>query len=307
MVEPCQRALSWRKKRVEQILLILQSLGLTDIVDIGIVTLLFYSITFMFRGTQAVALFRGIALIVIGLISIAAILRLEALSWLIANSLTALAIAIPVIFQPEIRRVLERLGRGSIIGTLQAPQEIRVSVISEVCAATEKLSERRHGALIVLQRNSSLQEYIRTGIRLDSVVSTDLLATVFWPKTELHDGAVIIDRSGRIASASSVLPITASRNLPNPNLGTRHRAAVGISEVGDALCVIVSEETGKISVTNAGRMILDLDSQRLRLILNAYYGPAEDASLSLRGRLREMLGDLRLRMQTRNSRQRAQS
>ncbi len=292
---------------MEQIGLILQSLVLTDIVDIGIVTFLFYSITFMFRGTQAVALFRGIALIVIGLISVAAILRLEALSWLIANSLTALAIAIPVIFQPEIRRVLERLGRGSIIGTLQAPQEIRVSVINEICAATDKLSERRHGALIVLQRNSSLQEYIRTGIRLDSEVSADLLATLFWPRTELHDGAVIIDRSGRIASASSVLPITASRNLPNPNLGTRHRAAVGISEVGDALCVIVSEETGKISVTNAGRMILDLDSQRLRLILNAYYGPAEDASLSLRGRLREMLADLRLRMQTRASRQRAQS
>ena len=292
---------------MEQIVLILQSLELTDIVDIGIVTFLFYSITFMFRGTQAVALFRGIALIVIGLISVAAILRLEALSWLIANSLTALAIAIPVIFQPEIRRVLERLGRGSIIGALQAPQEIRVSVINETCRATDKLSDRRHGALIVLQRNSSLQEYIRTGIRLDSEVSADLLATLFWPKTELHDGAVIIDRSGRIASASSVLPITASRNLPNPNLGTRHRAAVGISEVGDALCVIVSEETGKISVTNAGRMILDLDAQRLRLILNAYYGPADDASLSLRGRLRDMFADLRLRMHTRASRQRAQS
>ena len=161
--------------------------------------------------------------------------------------------------------------------------------------------------MIVLQRNSSLQEYIRTGIRLDSEVSTDLLATIFWPKTELHDGAVIIGRSGRIASASSVLPITASRNLPNPNLGTRHRAAVGISEVGDALCVIVSEETGKISVTNAGRMILDLDAQRLRLILNAYYGPADEASLSLRGRLREVVADLRLRMQTRARRQRAQS
>lgn len=292
---------------MEQILLILQSLELTDFVDIGIVTVLFYSITFMFRGTQAVALFRGIALIVLGLISVAAILRLEALSWLIANSLTAVAIAIPVIFQPEIRRVLERLGRGSLIGALQAPQEIRVSVINEICAASEKLSERRHGALIVLQRNSSLQEYIRTGIRLDSVVTADLLATLFRPRTELHDGAVIIDRGGRIASASSVLPITASRNLPNPNLGTRHRAAVGISEVGDALCVIVSEETGKISVTNAGRMILDLDSQRLRLILNAYYGPADDTSLSLRGRLREMLADLRLRMQMRSSRQRTQS
>ncbi len=292
---------------MEQIVLILQSLVLTDIVDIGIVTLLFYGITFMFRGTQAVALFRGIALIVIGLISIAAIFNLEALSWLIANSLTALAIAIPVIFQPEIRRVLERLGRGSIIGTLRAPQEIRVSIIDEICAATDKLSERRHGALIVLQRNSSLQEYIRTGVRLDSEVSADLIVTLFWPKTELHDGAIVIDRSGRIAAASSVLPITASRNLPNPNLGTRHRAAVGISEVGDALCVIVSEETGKISVTNAGRMILDLDAHRLRLILNAYYGPAEDASLSLRGRLRELAADLRLRMQTRSRRQQAQS
>ena len=290
---------------MEQILLILQSLELTDIVDIGIVTLLFYSISFMFRGTQAVALFRGIALLVIGLISVAAVLRLEALSWIIANSLTALAIAIPVIFQPEIRRVLERLGRGLIIGSRQAPQAIRASVIDEVCAASEKLSARRHGALIVLQRNSSLQEYIRTGISLDSIVTADLLVTVFWPRTELHDGAVIVSRDGRIASASSVLPITASRNLPNPNLGTRHRAAVGISEVGDALCVIVSEETGKISVTNAGRMILDLDSQRLRLILNAYYGPTDESWTSFRSRVREMWADLRLRMQTR-SRQQAQ-
>ena len=150
-----------------------------------------------------------------------------------------------------------------------------------------------------------MQEYIRTGIGLDSIVTADLLVTVFWPRTELHDGAVIISRDGRIASASSVLPITASRNLPNPNLGTRHRAAVGISEVGDALCVIVSEETGKISVTNAGRMILDLDSQRLRLILNAYYGPTDESWTSFRSRVREIWADLRLRMQTR-SRQQAQ-
>ena len=179
--------------------------------------------------------------------------------------------------------MLERLGRGAFLGTRLAPQAVRVSVINEICAASGKLSDRRHGALIVLQRNSSLQEYIRTGIQLDSVVTADLLATLFWPRTELHDGAVIIDNSGRIASASSVLPITASRNLPDPTLGTRHRAAVGISEVGDALCVIVSEETGKISVTNAGRMILDLDAQRLRLILSAYYGPAEDTGLSAAG------------------------
>lgn len=288
---------------MEQILLILESVELRDLVDIAIVTTLFYSISFMFRGTQAVALFRGIALVVIGLISVAALFRLEALSWLLANSLTALVIAIPVIFQPEIRRVLERLGRGAFLGMRLAPQAVRVSVIDEICAASEKLSDRRHGALIVLQRNSSLQEYIRTGIQLDSVVTADLLATLFWPRTELHDGAAIIDNTGRIASASSVLPITASRNLPNPNLGTRHRAAVGISEVGDALCVIVSEETGKISVTNGGRMILDLDAQRLRLILSAYYGPAEETVLSLRSRMRELADDLRLRVQTRSRRQ----
>ena len=197
-------------------------------------------------------------------------------------------------------------GAGPFLGMRLAPQALRVSVIDAICAASEKLSDRRHGALIVLQRNSSLQEYIRTGIQLDSVVSADLLATLFWPRTELHDGAVIIDNSGRIASASSVLPITASRNLPNPNLGTRHRAAVGISEVGDALCVIVSEETGKISVTNGGRMILDLDAQRLRLILSAYYGPTEETVLSIRGRLREMADEMRLRVRTR-SRQQAQS
>ncbi len=291
---------------MEQILLILQGLEWRDVVDIAIVTALFYSITFMFRGTQAVALFRGIALIVILLISVAALFRLQALNWLLANSLTALVIAIPVIFQPEIRRVLERLGRGAFLGARMAPQAARVSIIDEICSAAAKLSERHHGALIVLQRNSSLSEYIRTGIQMDSLVSADLLATVFWPRTELHDGAVIIDTGGRIASASSVLPITASRNLPNPNLGTRHRAAVGISEVGDALCVIVSEETGKISVTNGGRMILDLDARRLRLILSAYYGPTEEAAISMRRRFSDMLDDLRLRMQTRRE-QRAQS
>ncbi len=288
---------------MEQILVVLQSLNASDIADIAIVSFLFYSISFFFRGTQAVTLFRGIALIVMSLIAIATIFQLPALSWLLVNSLTALVIAIPVIFQPEIRRVLERLGRGSIFGRRQAPEAVRVSVIGEVCSAAEKLSERRHGALIVMQRNSSLAEYIRTGVYLDSAVSADLLVTVFWPHTALHDGAVIIDNSGRIASASSVLPITASRNLPNPNLGTRHRAAVGISEVGDSLCVIVSEETGKVAVTNAGRMIQDLDTQRLKLVLNAYYGSAEVSTLSLLGRLRETMHDLSLRVQTRRRQQ----
>ena len=283
---------------MEQVLVILESLALTDIVDIAIVTLLFYSISFMFRGTQAVALFRGIALVVIGLISLAAVLRLQALSWLLANSLTALVIAIPVIFQPEIRRVLERLGRSAFFGTRLAPEATRISVIDEIYSAVTKLSSRRHGALIVLQRNSSVQEYIRTGISLEAIVTADLLATLFWPRTELHDGAVIIDDSGRIAAASCVLPITASRNLPDPNLGTRHRAAVGISEIGDALCVVVSEETGKISLTNGGRMILDLDAQRLKLILGGIYGPAQVDQLYITKRIRKLRADFKLRLQT---------
>lgn len=291
---------------MEQVLVILESLALTDVVDIAIVTLLFYSISLLFRGTQAVALFRGIALLAIGLISVVAVLRLQALSWLLANSLTALVIAIPVIFQPEIRRVLERLGRGAFFGTRLAPETARVSVIDEIYTATSKLSSRHHGALIVLQRNSSLQEYIRTGIGLEAVVSADLLSTLFWPRTELHDGAVIIDATGRIAAASCVLPITASRNLPNPNLGTRHRAAVGISEIGDALCVVVSEETGKISLTNGGRMILDLDAQRLRLILGGVYGPDHAAQLPLAKRMRELRDEFLLRLQTRRQ-QRAQT
>jgi diadenylate cyclase len=288
---------------VEQIVFVLQSLTPSDLADIVIVSLLFYSVTFLFRGTQAVALFRGIAFIVIGLILISGIFQLQALSWLLVNGLTALVIAVPVIFQPEIRRALERLGRGSVFGTRQAPDTIRLKVIDEICAATEKLSERRHGALIVLQRNSSLKEYIRSGTQMDSVVTADVMVTIFWPKTELHDGAIIIDNNGRIASAASVLPLTASRNLPNPNMGTRHRASVGISEVGDALCVVVSEETGKIAIANSGMMISRLDTERLRIHLNTLYGPSQEEDISLRGRIREAIQYVNARVQTRRKQQ----
>lgn len=283
---------------MDQVTFVLQSLTASDIADIVIVTALFYSVTFLFRGTQAVTLFRGMALIIVGLIVIATVFQLQALSWLLVNGLTALVVAVPVIFQPEIRRALERLGRGTVFGTRQAPDEIRVAIIEEICAATEKLSERRHGALIVLQRNSSLLEYVRTGTSMDSIVTADVLVTIFWPKTELHDGAVIIDNNGRIASAASVLPLTASRNLPNPNMGTRHRAAVGISEVGDALCVVVSEETGKIAITNTGRMIPRLDTQRLRMVLSAYYGPSETTQTSILGRIRDTWQDFNVRLRS---------
>ncbi len=251
----------------------LVNLDVRAIVDIVLVALVFFSASFLFRGTQAIALLRGIVVLIVGLILITSAFQLDALSWLLNNALTVLAVAIPVIFQPEIRHALERLGRGSVLLNRQTPDMLRASIIDDICKASEKLSERRHGALIVLQRNSSLDEYIRTGVILDSQVNPELLLTVFWPKTELHDGAVIIDYNGRIRSAASVLPLTASRNMPQKKMGTRHRAALGISEVSDALCVVVSEETGKIAITNGGRMISRLDVDRLRTILNAFYGP----------------------------------
>lgn len=269
-----------------------ENINLTAVVDILIVALLFFGASFLFRGTKAVPLFRGTVLLLVGLILVSSIFRLQALQWLLQNALTVLAFAIPVIFQPELRQALERLGRGGILFQRQTPETASAKVIEGVCQAAEKLSERRHGALIVLQRGSNLQEYIRTGIMLNSDVSPELLLNIFWPKTELHDGAVIVDHRGRIAAAACVLPLTASRNLPNPKMGTRHRAALGISEVSDAICVVVSEETGKIAITNDGRMVSRLDTDRLRTILNAFYGPERLASDSLYSRLRERIANL---------------
>ena len=283
---------------MEEVIWVIQSLTFNDIIDILIVALVFYGMSFLFRGTQAITLFRGIFFIVLILIVIAGLFRLQAVSWLLSNGVTVLAIALPVIFQPEIRRALERLGRGNIFVNRHPGQDSRVQIIDEICSAAEKLSERRHGALIVLQRNSGLQEYIRTGVQLNSDVTADLLLTIFWPKTELHDGAVIINEDGKIASAASVLPLTASRNLPNPKMGTRHRAALGISEVGDAVCVVVSEESGKVAITNAGRMIPRLDSERLRMVLNAYYGANQQQSVSWRKRLSEWQQVFSGRLQT---------
>jgi len=259
------------------------------IIDILLVALLFFGLSFLFRGTQAIALLRGTIILYAGLILISNVLDLQALGWLLRNTFTILAVAIPVIFQPELRRALERLGRGGVLLNQQAPEAKRLTIINEICQSAEKLSERRHGALIVLQRNSSLSDYIRTGIPLNSDVNAQILLTIFWPKTELHDGAAIIDTSGEIAAAACVLPLTANRNLPSRKMGTRHRAALGISEVSDALCVVVSEETGRIAITNGGRMVSRLDVERLRTILTAFYGPQADDTRSLSQRVRRWI------------------
>ncbi len=264
-----------------ELLWTLSNLTLRDLIDIFIVGGVFFSASFLFRGTQAVALLRGTIIVFVLLVIVSGVFQLEALSWLLSNAVTVLAVAIPVIFQPELRRALERLGRAGILVSRTSADDVHGEIIHSICTAVERLSERRHGALIVLERESSLQEYVRTGIALDSYVSPELLLTIFWPKTELHDGAAIVDREGRLAAAASVLPLSASRNMPNRKQGTRHRAALGITEVSDAVCVVVSEETGRISVANGGRMIVRLDPKRLKTILMALYGPEQPQRESL--------------------------
>lgn len=271
-----------------EIIWALRNIDARAVIDILLVALMFFGVSFFIRGTQAMTLLRGVLLLLGIVVVVSNVFQLTALRWILQNVLTILAVAIPVIFQPELRRALERLGRAGFFTTRQAPETVRTKIIDDICKASERLSERRHGALIILERNSSLQEYIRTGVQLNSDVSPQLMLTIFWPKTELHDGAVIIDNMGKIASAASVLPLSSVRTMTTPKLGTRHRAALGLSEVSDAICVVVSEETGRISIANGGRLISRLDTKRLNTILNAFYGPEQQQNQSLLQRVRDV-------------------
>jgi diadenylate cyclase len=241
----------------------------STVVDILLVALVFYSLLRLFRGTQAVSLLRG--LLVVVLVALLAASRLTAFNWLIRNSLPMILVAIPVIFQPELRRALERLGRTAPMLGRGGREAAAQRVMHEVILAVETLSRERTGALIVLEGETGLEEYLESGQRLDAQVSARLLTTLFFPGTPLHDGAIVI-RGDRVVAAACVLPLTA-RALPDGSLGTRHRAAVGITEQCDALAVVVSEETGIISVARNGRIARRLDAQRLRRILQSFSQP----------------------------------
>ncbi|RME91585.1 MAG: TIGR00159 family protein [Anaerolineae bacterium] len=239
--------------------------------------MIFFGLLYLLRDTQAMVLLRGVLFLVVLLALLTSLVELPAFSWLIRTTLPALLLAIPVIFAPEIRRALERIGRA---GTF-LPAEARSAylearqTIQAVVNAVARLSARQHGALIVLQRLDSLTEYVETGVPMQARVTPELLLQIFYPNTPLHDGAVIIAR-GRVAAAACVLPLSASGILtrsPERQMGLRHRAALGISEVSDAIAVVVSEETGSISIAHAGRMIRRLDPERLENILLAFYSP----------------------------------
>lgn len=266
---------------INNLVFIFERLDLLGIIDLTLVTLIFFFILRWLRDTQALVLLRGVFLL-IGLISLLTSLEvLPAFSWLMRTTLPALLLAIPVIFAPEIRRALERLGRAGAIlngspASSKASRDMQ-DTITAVVNASARLSDRHHGALIVLQRLDSLQEYVQTGVPMEARVTAELLLQIFYPNTPLHDGAVVIVGS-RLVAASCVMPLSASGVLsrsPERQMGLRHRAALGISEVSDAVAVVVSEETGAISVVHGGRMIRRLDTERLENILRALYRPLQ--------------------------------
>ena len=273
---------------IDNLIFVFQRLTWTSVVDILLVAFIFFVILVWLQDTQAITLINGVVILLVVSSLLTSLINLPAFTWLVRTATPALVLAIPVIFAPEIRQALERLGRaGSWF--VQETRETH-SVIPAIVDAAARLASRRHGALIVLQRFTNLGEYIETGVPMDALVTAELLLQIFYPKTPLHDGAVII-QNGRIKAAACVLPLSASGVLsrsPDRQMGLRHRAALGISEVSDAVVVVVSEETGTISLTVRGRILRRLSPQRLEQILYTLFRPPEDTGI--RGQIRRWMG-----------------
>ncbi|MBS7298246.1 MAG: diadenylate cyclase CdaA [Eubacteriales bacterium] len=254
-------------------------LKFSDLIDIAILAVLIYQIAKIIRETRAIQLLKGI-LILLGVLLLSDLLNLNALNYILENTVQAGLFAIVVIFQPELRSMLERMGRskaGKIFDVVagQSSNDKTTEVIDELCEAAVNLSRTKTGALIVIERSTRLGDVIRTGSVVNADVSAALLENIFAPNTPLHDGAVIV-RGDRIHTAGSLLPLTSNPNLSR-ELGTRHRAALGISEASDAMVVIVSEETGKISIAINGTLTRNLDKESLKRALERVFTTKNDA------------------------------
>ncbi|MDD6734937.1 MAG: diadenylate cyclase CdaA [Clostridiales bacterium] len=245
-----------------------QVLKLTDIIDIFLVAIIVYQLLKMIKETRAIQLVKGIAILFI-ILQISTWAHLTTLNYLLRNAMQVGMFAIVVIFQPELRSLLERVGRskvGKIIDVATGTTAEQSMAVSEITKAVANMSATKTGALIVFERETKLGDVISTGTLINAEVSAALLENIFVPNTPLHDGAVII-RGDRVYTAGCFLPLTSNKNLSR-ELGTRHRAALGISEASDALVVVVSEETGKISIALNGTLTRNLTEQSLKTALN---------------------------------------
>ena len=249
----------------------LPGFGVIDIIEIGLISFFVYQFMAWIKFTRAYTLLKGI-LIVLGFILVAYIFKMNTILWIFSNLASTLIVGVIVIFQPELRKALEQLGQKKIMSAIipfDAGKEVKErftdKTISELVKACFDMGEVKTGALIVIEQNELLTDYIRTGINVDAILTSQLLINIFEHNTPLHDGAVIV-RENRIVAATCYLPLSDNMEL-SKQLGTRHRAGVGISEQTDSVTIIVSEETGQVSVAQNGRLIRGVNSSRLREIL----------------------------------------
>ena len=245
-----------------------QVLKLTDIIDIFLIAIIVYQLLKILKETRAMQLVKGIFILFL-ILQISSWAHLTTLNYLMRNAMQVGMFAIVVIFQPELRSLLEKMGRSNVGKLIDVATGKTISdddyAVTEIVHAATNMSSTKTGALIVIERETKLGDVIRTGTLLDAEVSSSLLENIFFPKTPLHDGAVII-RGDRIHTAGCFLPLTSNTNLSR-DLGTRHRAALGISEASDAIVVIVSEETGKISIAINGSLTRNLTEASLKIAL----------------------------------------
>lgn len=244
---------------------IFKGFSISSAIDILVVSFIFYKGYILIKETRAEQLLKGILLIFL-LIPISDILKLRTLNWILENTLTISVISIIIIFQPEIRKALEHIGRTSFVDKIMyEDEEMMKNVVNEIVDATVALSEERVGALIILEQKTGLGDIINTGTKINGDVSSALLQNIFVVNTPLHDGATII-RNDKIIASGCFLPLTNDDKL-NKQLGTRHRAGIGITEITDCLTIIVSEETGVISLAINGRLLRNYDKEKLRNVL----------------------------------------
>lgn len=257
---------------------LLSSITILDIIDIVVVAYFLYRVYLMLKNTHAATLFKGLMVLALFMI-ICRWMNLHVISWLLEKSMTIIMVALPVVFQPELRRALEQIGRGRLFHKRSELDEQELEdMLDNVADAARIMGAHKVGALIVFERNSGLAERIETGVAIDGLVSSGLLQNIFVKDTPLHDGAVIV-RGNRIMAASCLLPLTENRNL-SQELGTRHRAAIGLSEQSDAVIVVVSEETGTISVARNGEIMRYLTVDDVKEILRkSIYQPHKNTTL----------------------------